>query len=83
MIPFSTGLSTTESVCLFVVLCATVFAYCHFPRVPAGRRGILLEGVDIDPFSQRTCESGCVVCPRCETENSSVHIYCSNCVSRL
>lgn len=85
MTPLATGLSTIESVSVFVMICAIIFAYNHFPRVPTGGRGISLSLSEsgTDPLSQYTCGTDCIVCPRCETETNSAYRYCSNCTSRL
>lgn len=85
MTPLATELLMIEFVSVFVMICAIIFAYNHFPRVPTGGRGISLSLREsgTDPLSQYTCGTDCIVCPRCETETNSAYRYCSNCTSRL
>lgn len=82
MTPPAAELSPIESVGVFVMFWAILYAYYHYPRVPAGGRGIALSG-SVHETVPRACGPGCVVCPRCDAENEGGYRYCSNCVGRL
>lgn len=77
-------LSAIESSSVFVMLCAVLFVYYHYPQVLAGGRGVPLTG-PLNEFTLLQHASGLdsVVCPHCGVENSSAYTYCSNCVAKL
>jgi hypothetical protein len=64
------GLSTNESMGLFVLLCVILFVYYQYPDIAAGGRSSALVDSLSEPSSQQhTRESNCVQCPDCGAEN--------------
>ena len=64
------GLSTNESMGLFVLLCVILFIYYQYPDIAAGGRSSALVDSLPEPSSQQhTRESNCVRCPDCGAEN--------------
>ena len=66
------GLSTNESMGLFILLCVILFGYYQYPDIAAGGRSSALVDSLPEPGSQQhTRESNRVRCPDCGAENNS------------
>jgi len=73
-----------ESMSIFVLVCIFILAYYHYPRVPIGGRAVPLSGsLDKPTSSYDSCGPDCIVCPRCDMENTLSYTYCSGCLGEL